>query len=45
MNKANGIGSCHFNTGGFYYGEWRNNIIHGVGIYFFNVGGYIKGEF
>ncbi|CAD8099068.1 unnamed protein product [Paramecium primaurelia] len=45
LNRANGIGSCHLNTGGFYYGEWKNNIIHGIGIYFFNVGGYIKGEF
>ncbi|CAD8170429.1 unnamed protein product [Paramecium octaurelia] len=45
LNKANGIGSCHFNTGGFYYGEWKNNLMNGMGIYFFNIGGYIKGEF
>lgn len=45
MNKPNGIGSCYFNDGNFYYGEWKNNIIHGYGVYFFNVGGYIKGEF
>ncbi|CAD8208066.1 unnamed protein product [Paramecium octaurelia] len=45
LNKPNGIGSCHFNNGGFYYGEWKNNTIHGFGVYFFNVGGYIRGEF
>ncbi|CAD8090531.1 unnamed protein product [Paramecium sonneborni] len=45
LNKANGIGSCHLNTGGFFYGEWKNNVQHGVGIYFFNIGGYIKGQF
>jgi hypothetical protein len=44
LGKANGQGSCVFNDGSRYTGEWKNNHMHGIGIINFPSGEY-KGQF
>jgi hypothetical protein len=44
-NRANGIGSGFWSTGGYYHGEWKNNMRHGEGFYIWKEGHKYKGTF
>ncbi|MFN3918501.1 MAG: hypothetical protein ACK4K0_12295 [Flavobacteriales bacterium] len=44
-NRANGVGSGFWSTGGYYHGEWKNNQRHGEGFYIWKEGHKYKGTF
>jgi len=44
-NKANGIGTGTWPTGGYYHGEWKNNLRHGQGLYIWKEGHRYQGTF
>jgi hypothetical protein len=43
--KANGTGSGNWSTGGYYHGEWKNNLRHGKGVYYWSDGDKYVGEY
>ncbi len=40
-----GVGSDFFDSGAFYFGEWREAKLNGVGVFIFSVEGYVRGHF
>ncbi len=44
-NKANGIGSATWSTGGYYFGMWKDNMRNGNGLYCWKDGECYEGEF
>ncbi len=34
-NKKNGMGRLYYKDGGYYEGEWKDNLLHGYGKLYF----------